>query len=782
MTRMLTFTTLLCLAAHAGLAENRAVEHFPLSAVRLLDGSPFADNMARACDYLLRLEPDRLLAGFREEAGLKAKGERYGGWEQNGVAGHSLGHYLSAVSMAWAATGNVAFKARADYIVDELAACQDAWGDGYVAAIPKGHEALEKLRSGEVTAEPFNLNGIWVPWYTQHKVLAGLLDAHEHTGNARALDIAQGFADYAQAVTANLTPEQWQTMLSCEHGGMNEVLAELYARTGDERYLALSRKFHHEAILGPLAAGEDCLPGKHGNTQIPKLVGLARRYEIAGDPQDLAAASFFWDRVVQHHSYVTGGHSLDEHFGKPDHLSERLGPKNMETCNTYNMLKLTKHLFAIHPEAEKADFYERALYNHILASQNPGEGMVCYYVSLQPGQHKTYSTPFDSFWCCTGTGMENHVRYGEAIYFHTDDTLYVNLFIPSELTWAEQGIELRQETEFPASDTTTFTFDAAGDQPLTLFLRVPAWCASLPEVSVNGEGLAGVARSGGYIALRRVWKAGDTVTMRMPMALRTESMPDNLDRIAVLYGPLVLAADLGPVGESQEYGVPGPETQPGDGVVIPMLLGAEGPVESWVKPERGKSLAFHTVGAGYPRDITLRPFYQMHHRRYAVYLDRTTEAAIKAREEAKAEAARQQAAFDARTIDSVSIGDDASEAAHAFQGENTRTGNHLGRNWRDAADGGWFSYTLATPKGEAAELMVTYWGDDSGARTFDIFVNEEKLATERLDRPAPGLFLNKVYALPYLERTWGKPIVVRFNAHPGNMAGGIFGLRLLRQP
>ena len=464
-----------------------AAKPFPLSAVRLTD-SPFSQNMDRCSAYLLSLEPDRLLFGFRNEAGLAPKGECYGGWEAQGVAGHSLGHYLSGVSMAFAATGDARFKERADYIVEELARCQQAQGDGFVSAIPKGREAFEKIRAGEVKAEPFNLNGIWVPWYTQHKLLAGLLDAHAHTGNAQALEIAVAFARYAQGVTENLTDEAWQTMLSCEHGGMNESLAELYARTGDDSFLALSRKFHHRAVLEPLGKGKDILPGLHGNTQIPKMVGVARRYELAQDPDDRIIAEFFWDRVTRHHSYVTGGHSLDEHFGDPDHLAGRLGPRNTETCNTYNMLKLTQHLFSWDCSPEKADFYERALYNHILASQDPRDGMVCYYIPLQAGLHKTYSTPFDSFWCCTGTGMENHVRYGEAIYFHSDDALYVNLFIPSELTWAERGVTLRQETSLPG-----IRRDAPSPSPDSIVKPSPFICAclpgppALPEAAVNGE-------------------------------------------------------------------------------------------------------------------------------------------------------------------------------------------------------------------------------------------------------------------------------------------------------
>ncbi|MCC6142214.1 MAG: glycoside hydrolase family 127 protein, partial [Candidatus Hydrogenedentes bacterium] len=551
-------TALFCLTlalVHAVDFPIFAIGPTHLGQVRLLDG-PFKEAQDRDIAYLLELEPDRLLHSFRTEAGLDPKGEVYGGWEQQGVAGHSLGHYLSACSLGYAATGNEALKRRVDYIVKELAECQAAHGDGYVAAIPKGREAFAKLSRGELQVEPFNLNGIWVPWYTLHKLLAGLLDAHLYTGNEQALEIATDLGDWAIEITKNLGDDQFQAMLACEHGGMNESLAELYGRTGDERFLDLSYRFHHKAVLDPLAAGEDCLPGLHANTQIPKIIGLARRYELDGGSKDRITAEFFWDRVVQHHLYAMGGHSDDEHFGPPDQLSERLGEKTAETCNTYNMIKLTRHLWDWFPIVEKADFYERALYNHILASQNPEDGMVCYYMPLKPGHFKTYSTPFDSFWCCTGTGMENHVRYGEFIYATRPEGLYVNLYIPSELNWQCRDATVRIETTFPESEEITLHFAAKKPQTFTLYLRIPGWAANLPEVTLNGEKLNAVAAPGSYLTISREWREGDTITLRLPMALRTEPMPDNPSRIAFAYGPLILAADLGPIeGKAPEVPV-----------------------------------------------------------------------------------------------------------------------------------------------------------------------------------------------------------------------------------
>ncbi|HET8783815.1 MAG TPA: glycoside hydrolase family 127 protein, partial [Pyrinomonadaceae bacterium] len=518
---------------------------FRLEDVRLLDG-PFKHAMARDAEYLLHLEPDRLLSGFRKEAGLTPKAEVYGGWESMTIAGHSLGHYLSACALMFASTGDARFRERVNYIVGELETCQRANGNGYVAAIPNGKKIFQEVSTGDIRVKPFDLNGGWVPWYTLHKLFAGLLDVHRYVHNAKALTIAVNLADWADLTLAKLTEEQFQRMLDCEHGGMNEVLAELYARTGNEKYIRLSRRFHHKAVLEPLARREDRLQGLHANTQIPKLIGLARRYELTADATDKAAALFFWQRVVHRHSYVNGGNSDGERFGPPDKLSDRLSENMSETCNTYNMLKLTMHLFEWHPSAEYADYYERALYNHILASQNPDDGMVCYYVPLKTGSRKVYSKPFDDFWCCVGTGMENHAKYGEAIYFHDTDGVWVNLFIPSELTWREKGFTLRQETRYPEADKVSFAIKSRRPVNLALRLRYPAWADNGVMVKINGRPQTVDQNAGSFVEIRRLWKNGDRIELTIPMSLRLEMMPDNPRRVAVLYGPTVLAGELQP--------------------------------------------------------------------------------------------------------------------------------------------------------------------------------------------------------------------------------------------
>ncbi|MGA7732141.1 MAG: glycoside hydrolase family 127 protein, partial [Chloroflexia bacterium] len=453
------------------------VEPFALGQVQLLEG-PFKRAMERNAKYLLSLDPDRLLHNTRNYAGLQPKGALYGGWEARGIAGHTLGHYLTALSQQYAATGDARFRDRIDYIVREMAECQRAYGDGYVGALPPVElQTMRGFREGKVEVEgSFNFKGgAWVPWYTQHKVLAGLKDAWALASNARAKEVTLKLADWVDELTRNLTPEQLQRMLSVEHGGMSETLAEIYALTGDRKYLEASRRFYHEAIMRPLLEGRDKLAGKHANTQIPKVIGEARLYEVAGDEDARKIAEVFYDRVVRHHTYVIGGNSESEHFGLPDKLAARLGPATAETCNTYNMLKLTRHLFGWRPVAEYFDYYERALYNHILGSQEPRRGMFAYFMSLKPGHFKTFSTPEDSFWCCVGSGMENHTKNNDSIYFHDADSLYVNLFIPSRLNWDEKGLTLTQQTAYPRGNRIELRFAPKRSVTLSLKIRSPKW-------------------------------------------------------------------------------------------------------------------------------------------------------------------------------------------------------------------------------------------------------------------------------------------------------------------
>ncbi len=742
---------------------------FYLHDVRLLDG-PFKAGQDIGANYLLSLEPDRLLSNFRKEAGLPTKVEQYGGWEMRGVSGHTLGHYLSACAMAWASTGDQKFLDRVNHIVDELAACQQANGDGYVAAIPGGKKAYAEVAAGNIRSAGFDLNGVWVPNYTMHKVLAGLRDAYRLGGNQKALEVSKGLAGWFEKNLSGLNEEQMQKILAAEHGGMNEVFADLYADTGDARYLALSRRFHHKAILDPLALGDDILPGKHANTQIPKIIGLATRYELTGDVSDRAAAQFFWDRVVHHHSYVTGGHCEGEHFGPPDKLNDRLTPVTTETCNVYNMLKLTEHVFGWNPNADAADFYERALLNHIRGSQHP-DGRVIYNVSLKPGFHKEYQPLTNDFTCCMGTGMENHVKYGEGIYFHDDSGIWVNLFIASALNWKSRNVRLRQQTQWPDGDHSTITVTCPQPKEFTLRIRHPFWADTL-TVKVNGQLVSDSTSPSSYCQIKRTWKSGDQVEVTFPMALRTEAMPDNPNRIAVFYGPTLLAADLGAVENPRA-------NQPG---FVPVLLTDGRPVGDWVKPISLAEEKFQTVNVGKPHEVELVPFHRLHDRRYTVYLDRFTAGdwAIKQAEfQAEEQGARE---LEARTVDVFRPGEMQPERDHNVQGEKSDPVEAMGRKLRHAYDGGWFSFEMKVDSAKRNELVCTWWGNESGERNFDILVDGTKIASQKLTNKKTGQFWDATYPIP-AELTKGKDkVTIKLQAQAGNFAGGLFGSRMLKQP
>lgn len=751
---------------------------FSMRDVTLLD-SPFKDAEARNAKYLLDLEPDRLLHRFREYAGLTPKGALYGGWEAQGVSGHILGHYLSACSLQYAATDDVKFLQRINYIVDELALCQSKHTKGvlkdYVSGIPDSERIWKEVSAGNIRTSGFDLNGGWVPWYTLHKLFAGLLDAYELAGNDKAKTIAAKLGDWAISVTQNLNDEQWQRMLACEQGGMNESLAQLYAITGETKYLDLSRKFYHRAVLDPLAAQRDELAGKHANTQVPKTIGAARIYELTGDEKFGTIARFFWQEIALHHSYAMGGNSIGEHLGAPDHLSDRLGPSTAETCNTYNMLKLTRHLFEWQPQGRYTDFYERALYNHILASQDPKTGMMCYYVSLLPGHFKSYSNQFDSFWCCVGSGIENHTKYNDSIYFHDDQNLWVNLFIPSQLTWKAKGLTLRQETKYPQDGVMNFTVGGKS-QIMTLRLRVPGWLTMAPQIEVNGKAQK-VESENGYAVLNRKWKSGDKVTYRLNLQLRQETMPDNPKRVALFYGPAVLAGELGTQGlsDARIYGNSVGEVG-GDLPKVPVLITEGKPLNDWLQPVKGAPLTFETRGTARPADVRFIPFYQAHHERYSVYFDEFTQQDWDARETAyRAEEARRKA-LEARSVDYIAVGEQQAEHDHNLREEKSVTGDFNGRKWRDARDGGSFSFDVKTPA-EPADLLLTFWGGEVGNRVFDILINDKVVGTQTLNMNKPSEFFDVTFPLPAgIDKA-----SVKLQAHPGAMAGGLFGARVVRR-
>jgi len=741
------------------------VEAFALNQVNLLDG-PFRHARQLDEQTVLAYEPDRLLARFRIQAGLPPKAEAYGGWEGESLAGHSLGHYLSACSLLFQSTGNPEFRDRADYIVAELDTIQKADGDGYLGAFDNGKPIFEnEVAKGDIRSQGFDLNGIWAPFYTHHKVLAGLRDAYRLGGNAQALEVARHFADWIEKVLSGLDHDQMQLVLNCEHGGMNEVLVDLYADTGDKRYLDLAGRFYHEAVLGPLAAGHDSLAGLHGNTQFPKLIGLTKRFLVTGDSTDYRAASFFWDRVVHHHSYVTGGNTNHEYFGKPDQLSMRLSPATTETCNVYNMLKLTDLLFRIEPTPQAMDYYERAMLNHILASQNPENGRMTYFLSLAMGGFKAFQDPY-SFTCCVGSGMENHAQYNAPVYYQQNDALWVTQFIASELDWKAKGIRVTQQTEFPVEQGTTLTFDLEAPSRFTLKVRRPVWAGKGMRLLLNGEELPAQTDTRGFLSLTRTWSAGDRLEIELPFTLRAEAMPDNPNRLAVLYGPLVLAGDLGVLED-------GNAERPD---VVPTLIRENSAPETWLEPS-GEPNTFRFREGVARNVVTLRPLYGLYDRRYTIYWDLYSPQQWEAHREQIQQEQEAYSKLVRETFDFFQPGQMQPERDHAYQGEATYIVEMKGRTARQAERGGWFSFEIGIPDAGPVDLVFEYWGGYTGSKTFDIVVDGQTIATQDISGIKDGAFLTRRYAVPEELSRGKKRLLVRIAPHAGHRGGPVFGVR-----
>ncbi len=736
------------------------VRAFALQDVRLLDG-PFRRAMELDRRYLLSLEPDRLLHAFRLNAGLPSAAQPLGGWEEPKceVRGHFVGHYLTACALMHASAGDAELRRKVEAVVAGLAQVQARLGSGFLSAYPE--EFIDRVEAQKQ---------VWAPYYTLHKIYAGLLDAYVYCDNPQALDIARKFGDWAIGRNGRLSEAQMQKMLGNEHGGMNEALANLYGLTGERKYLDIALRFNHQDLVGPFSRRQDNLTGKHANTQIPKFVGAARLTELTGDAALRTASLHFWDVVARERSYVIGGHSDGEMFTPKERLSTAFGPSTTETCNTYNMLKLTRHLFCWDPKAEYADFYERALYNHILCSQNPDTGMMCYYVPLRSGSRKNYNGPLDCFWCCTGTGIENHAKYGDSIYFHDGlQALYVNLFIASELDWKAKGIKLRQETAYPDQEGARLIVSCERPAPFALHLRIPWWAVNGAKVKLNGRDLAVAARPGAFTVIDRVWQNGDVLDLSMPFSLRAEGFRDNPRRLAFLSGPIVLAAQVEP------------------GKPFPAVVSAAADLTTCLKPVPGKGLTyagaaetFRVPGAS-GQSLTLEPFFRIHgNRHYMVYFDAFTPDQWKSREAEYLAEMEKRRLIEARTVDAVNPGEEQNERDHQLKGERTGAGDFGGRKWRHATEGGWFSWQLRVQPGQPQELLVTYWGSDGGNRVFDVLIDDRKLATQRLQQDKPEQFFDRSYPVP-AELTQGKDrVTLKFQAHPGAFAGGVFGVRLMR--
>ncbi len=783
----------LALCAHGAGAATQA---FPLDRVRLLDG-PFLQAQATDLRYLMALDAERLLAPFRREAGLPVPVPPYGNWESTGLDGHMGGHYLSALALMWASTGDAQVKQRLDHVVAELKRCQDAIGTGYLGGIPDGAKAWAEVGRGQLKVDNFSVNGRWVPWYNVHKMFAGLRDAWVHAGSADARAMLIRLSDWALRLTTPLSEAQMQDMLRSEYGGMNEVLADVAQMTGDLRYLALARRFSHQAVLQPLAAGQDKLTGLHANTQIPKVIGAARIAQIAGEDEGQRAAEFFWKTVTDKRTVAIGGNSVKEHFHPADDfkpmLNEVEGP---ETCNSYNMLKLTALLQQqAAPGAvagRYADYYERTLYNHILASQHPRDGGFVYFTPMRPQHYRVYSQVHEGMWCCVGSGLESHARHGEFIYAQDGDALHVNLFVASTLDWRERGVRLTQSTRFPDEARTRLTVDGTGT--FALKVRYPGWVApGALKVRLNGRPVAIHARPGGQVELRRSWQAGDRVDVELPMRTTLEPLPGQKQFVAVLHGPIVLAAKTPQPGEALNFRADGSRMgHIAQGAVCPQAAApvfvAPGAREADIvrrfRPVPGQPLTFTAPGLIQGADpgaaeLQLIPFFRLHDARYMVYWARATPAqqSLWRAELARADADRR--ALDAQTIDQVAPGEQQPEADHGFQGEGVETGIAPAGRWRHAKQ--WFGYVLSDPQAQARALQLSFARGDAGRR-FDLVVNGQTIADIELGRPdGTDEIYTREFPLPAaLVRAAGGTLQVKFIARPGSIAGGLYGLRLLR--
>ncbi len=793
MKRNLLVVALLASAGSAVSQDKLYPNTFSLSEVQLLDG-PFKHAMELNVDVLLQYDTDRLLAPFLKEAGLPKKAEYFPNWA--GLDGHVGGHYVSALAIHYAATGNEACKERLDYVLAELKRCQDKNGNGYVGGVPDSERLWGEVKSGNYGF----VNRYWVPWYNIHKTYAGLRDAWMYAGSEMAKDMFLKLCDWGCDVTGSLTDEEMERMCGQEFGGMNEVYADAYQITGDTKYLKVAKRFAHHWLLDSMAKGVDNLDNRHANTQVPKVVGHARTAEmlqLAGEETDAAyyqkASEFFWETVVNTRSLALGGNSRREHFASADdcksYVDDREGP---ESCNTNNMMKLTQNLFRMTGDVRYADYYERAMFNHILSTQHPEHGGYVYFTSARPAHYRVYSAPNSGMWCCVGTGMENHGKYGEFIYTHTNDELYVNLFVASQLDWKEKKFSLKQETNFPNEETVRFTVDSRKSQKLKLKIRCPWWVKpGEMKVICKGKDYAIGAQPSSYIEIERKWKKGDVIEVTMPMSITVEELPNLPNYIAIMRGPILMGARMGNHRLDGLVANDGRWAHIAHGPLVslfdtPFLIGERQEIVQKLQnmqPVNGKPMHFTVPGLfdGKFKDLELEPFSSIHDSRYMMYWLSMSKAEYADYQQKMREAEKQKLELDARTIDAVATAEQQPEVDHQMKAEGSKTGHFQSEGWRDATNGGYFAYNMDTKGEENLTLMVRYWGNENGNRTFDILIDGQVLTTENIvGKWKREAFVNAEYTIP-AEWVKGKQVInVRFQSKPGTVAGGIFYVRLIK--
>lgn len=767
-------------------------DEFPLGDITLLDG-PLKHARDLNVQVLLKYDCDRMLAPYRKEAGLQPRKPSYPNWD--GLDGHVGGHYLSALAIN-AATGNEECRKRMEYMISELQLVLDAnnqrpeaWCHNYIGGVPNSAKMWTAFSKGDFG--PYF--GTWAPFYNIHKMYAGLRDAWLYCGNEQAKNLFLKFCDWAVDITRDLNDEQMEKMLGNEHGGMNEVLADAYAITGEQKYLDCARRFSHRMLLVPLENGKDCLDNMHANTQIPKVIGYQRIAELAHDVQYHNASEYFWEIVTRQRSLALGGNSRREHFPTKenciDYINDIDGP---ESCNTYNMLKLTENLNRVKPNGMYGDFYETAMFNHILSAQHPQHGGYVYFTPARPRHYRNYSAPNEAMWCCVGTGMEDHGKYGQFVWTHDkgvkaeDDALYVNLFVASELNWKDRKMVIRQQTAFPYAESSVVEV-AKGKGTFILKVRKPSWCENF---TVKGVGFdADSYEENGFVCMKRKWKKGDQVKISMPMHAYIKPMINVPQYVAIMYGPILLGMKTGTedmrglIADDSRFG----QYAGGKKLALdeaPILLPKHlDDIAKDLKPIPGKPLHFKlATRMENAIDGELQPFFEIHDSRYMMYWLALGENDYKAYMQKLADEEKARQALEARTVDKVNPGEQQPETDHNMEADVTERGNTEGVFFRDAKDGHYFSYLMQT-KGETnLSLQLKFWGQDEWRTSeFDIYVNDKLLCSvNNSHRWRTTQFKTVDYAIPSEFVKGKKEIRVKFVAHKGKQVGQIYGVRLVK--
>ena len=787
-----TFTILLFICAATGInAQDKLYPNeFPLSQITLLEG-PLKHARDLNIETLLKYDCDRLMAPYRKEAGLTPKAKCYPNWD--GLDGHVGGHYLTAMAIN-AATGNKECRKRMEYIISEIAECAEAncknhpqWGVGYMGGMPNSQNIWNGFKDGDFRV----YSGSWAPFYNLHKMYAGLRDAWLYCGNEQAKSLFLQFCNWAIHITSGLSDEQMERMLGNEHGGMNEVLADAYAITHEQKYLDCAKRFSHKRLFTPMSQRQDCLDNMHANTQVPKVIGFERISELSGNEDYHVASSFFWDIVTGERSLAFGGNSRREHFPAKDACMDFIndidGP---ESCNTNNMLKLTEDLHRRNPEARYADYYELATFNHILSTQHPEHGGYVYFTPARPRHYRNYSAPNEAMWCCVGTGMENHGKYGQFIYTHVGDALFVNLYAASQLDWKERGITLRQETAFPYSENSTITI-AEGKGTFNLMVRYPGWVHPGEfKVSVNGKPAGIITGPSSYVSINRKWKKGDVININFPMHSSLRYLPNEPQYVALMHGPILLGMKTGTesmaslIADDSRFGqYAGGPKQPID--KAPILINNDiASIPSQLTPVSGKPLHF-TLSTRTENKIEgeLQPFFEIHDSRYMIYWLALTEGSYKQYIDNIAKQEQERQALEASTVDKVQPGEQQPETDHQMETDESYTGNTNNVFYRDARNGHYFSYLMQTDGLTNLKLRLKYWGvGEWKSHEFDIYIDDVLLRSiNNTGKYRISEFKAETYDIPATLLQDKKQVRVKFVAKPNKQIGEIYEVRLIKQ-